>query len=48
MFGHYLMMVGAIGGRDCTAPGIPYSEYENAIGTGRIPLVLQTGLMPTG
>src|SRR5215218_10272593 len=34
MFGHYLMMVGAIGGRDCTAPGLPYSEYENAIGTG--------------
>ena len=38
MFGHYLMMVGAIGGRDCTAPGIPYSEYENAIGTGQIHL----------
>ena len=38
MFGHYLMMVGAIGGRECTAPGIPYSEYENAIGTGQIHL----------
>jgi 3,4-dihydroxyphenylacetate 2,3-dioxygenase len=38
MFGHYLMMVGAIGGRDCTAPGLPYSEYENAIGTGQIHL----------
>jgi 3,4-dihydroxyphenylacetate 2,3-dioxygenase len=38
MFGHYLMMVGAIGGRDCTAPGVPYSEYENAIGTGQIHL----------
>jgi 3,4-dihydroxyphenylacetate 2,3-dioxygenase len=38
MFGHYLMMVGAVGGRDCTAPGIPYSEYENAIGTGQIHL----------
>ena len=38
MFGHYLMMVGAIGGRDCTAPGIAYSEYENAIGTGQIHL----------
>jgi 3,4-dihydroxyphenylacetate 2,3-dioxygenase len=35
MFGHYLMMVGAIGGRDCTAPGVPYSDYENAIGTGQ-------------
>jgi aromatic ring-opening dioxygenase catalytic subunit (LigB family) len=38
MFGHYLMMVGAVGGRDCTAPGVPYSEYENAIGTGQIHL----------
>jgi aromatic ring-opening dioxygenase catalytic subunit (LigB family) len=36
MFGHYLMMVGAIGGRDCTAPGVAYSEYENAIGTGQV------------
>jgi len=38
MFGHYLMMVGAVGGRDCTAPGVPYSEYENAIGTCQIHL----------
>jgi 3,4-dihydroxyphenylacetate 2,3-dioxygenase len=38
MFGHYLMMVGAIGGRACTAPGVPYSEYENAIGTGQVHL----------
>ena len=38
MFGHYLLMVGAIGGRDCTAPGTRYSEYENAIGTGQIHL----------
>ena len=36
MFGHYLMMVGAIGGRACTAPGVAYSEYENAIGTGQV------------
>jgi hypothetical protein len=36
MFGHYLMMVAAIGGRDCVAPGVRYSEYENAIGTGQI------------
>ena len=36
MFGHYLMMVGAIGGRDCIAPGVAYSEYENAIGTGQV------------
>ena len=30
MFGHYLMMVAAIGGRDCVAPGERYSEYENS------------------
>ena len=38
MFGHYLTMVGAIGGRECTAPGVAYSEYENAIGTGQVHL----------
>lgn len=36
MFGHYLMMVAAVGGRDCVAPGVAYSAYENAIGTGQI------------
>jgi 3,4-dihydroxyphenylacetate 2,3-dioxygenase len=36
LFGHYLMMVAAIGGRRCIAPGIPYSDYENAIGTGQV------------
>jgi aromatic ring-opening dioxygenase catalytic subunit (LigB family) len=36
MFGHYLMMVAAIGGRECTAPGVRYSDYENAIGTGQV------------
>lgn len=35
-FGHYQMMVAALGGRDCTAPGRLYSKYENAIGTGQI------------
>lgn len=34
-FGHYLMMVGALGGRDCTAPGRMYGEYESAVGTGQ-------------
>jgi aromatic ring-opening dioxygenase catalytic subunit (LigB family) len=33
-FGHYQMMVAAIGGADCVAPGRAYSRYENAIGTG--------------
>jgi 3,4-dihydroxyphenylacetate 2,3-dioxygenase len=36
MFGHYLMMVAAIGGRRCIAPGVLYSEYENSIGTGQV------------
>jgi 3,4-dihydroxyphenylacetate 2,3-dioxygenase len=35
-FGHYLMMLGAIGGRDCTARGELFSEYENATGTGQV------------
>ena len=36
MFGHYLMMVAAIGGRECVAPGVLYSDYENSIGTGQV------------
>lgn len=35
-FGHYLAMVAAIGGRDCTAPGRLLSDYENATGTGQV------------
>lgn len=35
-FGHYQIMASAIGGEDCVAVGRPYSEYENAIGTGQI------------
>ncbi len=35
MFAHYLMMVAAIGGRECQAPGVAYSDYENSIGTGQ-------------
>ena len=34
-FAHYLMMVGAIGGRSCMAAGEMYSEYESAGGTGQ-------------
>ncbi|MEQ6332646.1 hypothetical protein [Sphingobium sp. MK2] len=34
--GHYLQMVGAMGGRDCRAKGTVLSEYENARGTGNI------------
>jgi 3,4-dihydroxyphenylacetate 2,3-dioxygenase len=35
-FGHYLMMLGAIGGRACTATGELFSDYENATGTGQV------------
>jgi len=35
-FGHYLMMIGALGEERCTAPGRLFSEYENAVGTGQI------------
>lgn len=35
-FGHYLMMVSAIGGRDCHARGVQYSDYENATGTSQV------------
>ena len=36
MFGHYLMMVSALGGRDCVAAGRRFSDYENAAGTGQV------------
>jgi 3,4-dihydroxyphenylacetate 2,3-dioxygenase len=36
LFGHYLMMIAAIGGAQCTAVGRRFSEYENAIGTGQV------------
>ena len=36
MGGHYLQMVGAMGGAACRAKGEPLSEYENARGTGNI------------
>ncbi len=35
-FGHYLMMLGAIGGADCVARGELFSDYENATGTGQV------------
>jgi 3,4-dihydroxyphenylacetate 2,3-dioxygenase len=35
-FGHYLMMVGALGGRSCVARGTQCSEYESAIGSGQV------------
>lgn len=35
-FGHYLMMMGALGEGDCTATGRRFGEYENSIGTGQV------------
>jgi 3,4-dihydroxyphenylacetate 2,3-dioxygenase len=35
-FGHYLAMAAAIGGRECTAKGELFSDYENATGTGQV------------
>ncbi len=35
-FGHFLMMLGAIGGGSCTAKGELFSAYENATGTGQV------------
>lgn len=35
-FGHYLMMVGALGAHACRAPGRQLSDYENAVGTGQV------------
>ncbi|MFI6324259.1 3,4-dihydroxyphenylacetate 2,3-dioxygenase [Nonomuraea sp. NPDC050556] len=37
-FGHYLMMIGALGEGACTAPGRLYSAYENSVGTGQVHL----------
>lgn len=37
-FGHYLMMIGALGEGACTAPGRLYSQYENSVGTGQVHL----------
>jgi 3,4-dihydroxyphenylacetate 2,3-dioxygenase len=35
-FDHPLMMLGAVGGPDRTAPGELFSDYENATGTGQV------------
>ncbi len=35
-FGHFLMMLGSVGGRDCAARGEMFSDYENATGTGQV------------
>ena len=35
-FGHYLMMVAALGGASCELHGRMFSDYENATGTGQV------------
>ncbi len=35
-FGHYLTMVGALGGADCRARGTQFGEYEAVAGTGQV------------
>src|SRR5487761_1974131 len=37
-FAHYQMMVAALGGARCVAPGRLFSAYENSIGTGQVHL----------
>lgn len=34
-FGHYLIMLGALGGAACRARGVRLSDYEAAVGTGQ-------------
>ena len=40
-FGHYLILLGAIGGPGCNARGVRFSEYENSIGTGQVHVVFE-------
>ena len=40
--GHYLQMVGALGGRECCARGEQLSAYENAMGTGNVHIWFDT------
>lgn len=42
MFAHYLMMIGALGGSACTIPGVRYSDYESAAGTGQVHIWFET------
>jgi 3,4-dihydroxyphenylacetate 2,3-dioxygenase len=34
-FGHYLIMLGALGGAACRASGVRFSDYEASVGTGQ-------------
>ncbi len=37
-FAHYLMMIAALGEGAVIAPGRPFSDYENSVGTGQMHL----------
>lgn len=37
-FGHYLMMIAAVGEGDCTAGARQFGAYENSVGTGQVHL----------
>lgn len=41
--GHYLQMIGALGGREARARGEVLSEYENARGTGNLHMWFEVG-----
>ena len=34
-FGHYLTMLGALGGSECALTGMQFGEYEAVAGTGQ-------------
>ena len=36
MFAHYLMMAGALGENDLSAPGVQFGDYENSVGTSQV------------
>jgi 3,4-dihydroxyphenylacetate 2,3-dioxygenase len=42
-FGHYLIPVGALGGRGCHARGEQLSEYESSVGTGQVHMWFDLG-----
>jgi 3,4-dihydroxyphenylacetate 2,3-dioxygenase len=37
-FAHYMMMLGVLGERSCSAPARRYGDYENSVGTGQVHL----------
>jgi 3,4-dihydroxyphenylacetate 2,3-dioxygenase len=41
-FAHYLIALGALGGRSCRAHGKRLSAYENAVGTGQVHVLFET------